>query len=58
LNNDMEFGQKDWLQRLRDCAHSVPGAGVVGCRLRFLDQKLLHAGTFILPDSMWGQQIG
>jgi len=58
LNNDMEFGQKDWLQCLRDCAHSVSGAGVVGCRLRLPDQKLLHAGTFILPDSMWGQQIG
>jgi len=58
LNNDMEFEQKDWLQRLRDCAHSVPGAGVVGCRLRLPDQRLLHAGTFILPDSMWGQQIG
>jgi GT2 family glycosyltransferase len=58
LNNDMEFHQRDWLQRLRDCAHSVPGAGVVGCRLRLPDQKLLHAGTFILPDSMWGQQIG
>jgi GT2 family glycosyltransferase len=58
LNNDMEFHQRDWLQRLRDCAHSVPGAGVIGCRLRLPDQKLLHAGTFILPDSMWGQQIG
>ena len=58
LNNDMEFEQEDWLQRLRDCAHSTPDAGVVGCRLRLPDQKLLHAGTFILPDSMWGQQIG
>ena len=58
LNNDMEFEQRDWLQRLRDCAHLVQGAGVVGCRLLLPDQKLLHAGTYILPDSMWGQQIG
>ncbi len=58
LNNDMEFKQKDWFQRLRDCAHSAPDAGVVGCRLRLPDERLLHAGTYILPDSMWGQQIG
>jgi GT2 family glycosyltransferase len=58
LNNDMEFEQKDWFQRLRDCAQSTPGAGVVGCRLRLPDERLLHAGTYILPDSMWGQQIG
>ena len=58
LNNDMEFPQKDWLSRLRACADSRADAGVVGCRLRLLDGRLLHAGTYILPDTMWGQQIG
>ncbi|HSD72773.1 MAG TPA: glycosyltransferase [Thermoanaerobaculia bacterium] len=58
LNNDVEFRQSDWLQRLRRCAHSAPGAGVVGCRLTLPDGRLLHAGTYILPDTMWGQQIG
>lgn len=58
INNDVEFSQKDWLTRLRSCAHSTPDAGIVGCRLRLSDGRLLHAGTYILPDTMWGQQIG
>jgi GT2 family glycosyltransferase len=58
LNNDMEFTQHDWLQRLRECAHSAPDLGVVGCRLVQPDGRLLHAGTYILPETMWGQQIG
>lgn len=58
LNNDVEFPQADWLQRLRECAHSAPEVGIVGCRLRFPDGRLLHAGTYILPDTMWGQQVG
>jgi len=58
LNNDLEFGQRDWLERLRACAHSAADAGIVGCRLVLPDGRLLHAGTYILPDTMWGQQIG
>ncbi|MCB1007256.1 MAG: glycosyltransferase [Acidobacteria bacterium] len=58
LNNDLVFEQADWLQRLRAAAHSAPEIGVVGCRLTLPDGRLLHAGTYILPDTMWGQQIG
>jgi len=58
LNNDLEFEQKDWLRRLRECAYSQPDVGIVGCRLRLPDGRLLHAGTYILPDTMWGQQQG
>lgn len=58
LNNDLEFMQGDWLQRLRACAHSADDVGVVGCRLRLPDGRLLHAGAYILPDTLWGQQIG
>ena len=58
LNNDLEFRQEDWLQRLRDCAHARPEIGVVGCRLLLADGRLLHAGTYVLPDTFWGQQIG
>ncbi len=58
LNNDIELVQRDWLQRLRDCAHENPGAGILGCRLMLSDGRLLHAGTYIVPDTMWGQQIG
>ena len=57
-NNDVEFRQKDWLTRLREAAHAADDIGVVGCRQLFSDGRLLHAGTFILPDTMWGQQIG
>jgi len=58
LNNDLEFPQHDWLQRLRTCAHSAADAGIVGCRLILPDGRLLHAGTYIVPDTFWGQQIG
>jgi GT2 family glycosyltransferase len=58
LNNDLIFTQGDWLPRLRACAGSSPDVGVVGCRLVLPDGRLLHAGTYILPDTVWGQQIG
>lgn len=58
LNNDLVFTQRDWLGRLRACAHAGPEIGVVGCRLALPDGRLLHAGTYILPDTLWGQQIG
>ncbi len=58
LNNDLELTQKDWLQRLRQAAHSREDAGIVGCRLRLPDGRLLHAGAYILPDTCWGQQLG
>lgn len=58
LNNDLEFPRRDWLQRLRKAAHSAPEVGIVGCRQVLSDGRLLHAGTYILPDTMWGQQVG
>jgi GT2 family glycosyltransferase len=58
LNNDVEVRQHDWLERLQECAHSAPDVGVVGCRLTMPDGRLLHAGTYILADTLWGQQIG
>lgn len=57
VNNDMLFPQRDWLQQLRRRA-ALPGVGIVGCRLVLPDGRLLHAGTYILPDTCWGQQIG
>jgi GT2 family glycosyltransferase len=57
LNNDIVFHQRDWLVRLRACA-AAPDVGVVGCRLTLPDGRLLHAGTYLLPDTVWGQQIG
>lgn len=57
LNNDLVFTQRDWLLRLRECAHSAADVGVVGCRLVLPDGRLLHAGTYVMPDTLWGQQI-
>ena len=58
LNNDVEFREDGWLDRLREAAHSAPDVGVVGCRLVLPDGRLLHTGTYILPETFWGQQIG
>jgi GT2 family glycosyltransferase len=58
LNNDVEILQPGWVDRLREAADAAPDVGIVGCRLVLPDGRLLHAGTFILPDTFWGQQIG
>jgi GT2 family glycosyltransferase len=58
LNNDVEVLQPGWLDGLREAAHAAPDIGIVGCRLVLPDGRLLHAGTYILPDTFWGQQIG
>lgn len=58
LNNDVEFHQHDWLERLRRCAHAADDVGIVGCRLVLPDGRLLHAGSYMLSDTLWGQQIG
>ncbi len=54
LNNDVVVEQRDWLERLQACAHAAPDVGVVGCRLTMPDGRLLHAGTYVLPDTLWG----
>lgn len=58
LNNDVEIRETGWLETLRATAHSAGDIGIVGCRLVLPDGRLLHAGTYILPDTFWGQQIG
>jgi GT2 family glycosyltransferase len=58
LNNDIEFQQRDWLELLRRSAYQADDIGIVSCRLTLPDGRLLHAGTYILPDTLWGQQIG
>src|SRR5262249_23269542 len=58
LNNDVEIRQQGWIDRLRESAHSSADVGIVGCRLVLPNGRLLHAGTYILPDTFWGQQIG
>lgn len=58
LNNDVVVRQPGWLDALRATAHGSPDVGIVGCRLALPDGRLLHAGTYILPDTLWGQQVG
>lgn len=58
LNNDLVFNQPDWLERLRDAAYAAPDIGIVGCRQRGPQEKLVlyHAGGFIEGEELWGQQ--
>lgn len=58
LNNDVEILHAGWLDELRASAYRADDVGVVGCRLVLPDGRLLHAGTYILPETFWGQQIG
>jgi GT2 family glycosyltransferase len=58
INNDIEILQDDWLARLRDAVHADPARGVAGCRMRFPDGRLLHAGVFMPLHTFHGFQIG
>ncbi len=58
LNNDVEIPRSGWLEDLAAAARSAPDAGIAGCRLVFPDGRLAHAGTYMLPDTLRGQQIG
>lgn len=58
LNNDIIINQKDWLTKLNESAYKEEDIGVVGCRLINENNVFLHAGTYIYPETYWGQQIG
>lgn len=58
LNNDTEVLADGWVEELQRTAYARGDVGIVGCRLRRPDGVLLHAGTYVLPDTVWGQQIG
>lgn len=58
LNNDVAIPDGNWLHVLQEEAHRALEVGIVGCRLIDDRGRLLHAGTYILPDTLWGQQIG
>lgn len=58
LNNDIIIEQKDWLEQLQKTAYDKEDTGIVGCRLINEKREFLHAGTYIYPETYWGQQIG
>lgn len=44
LNNDVRVTQRDWLERLEDCARRYPNAGAIAARLVYPDGRLQDAG--------------
>lgn len=58
LNNDIIIEQFDWLSRMQLHAYEKKEVGIVGCRLINEKGEFLHAGTYIYPETYWGQQIG
>lgn len=58
LNNDIIITQDDWIEKLQKTAYKDEKTGVVGCRLINERGEFLHAGTYIYPETYWGQQIG
>ena len=58
LKKDVEIISDGWVDELARCAHAERDIGVVGCRMLLPDGRLLHAGTYVMSDSCWGQQIG
>lgn len=58
LNNDVIAEQADWINLLQETAYQDEHRGVVGCRLIGEDSQLQHAGTYIYPETCWGQLEG
>ena len=52
LNNDIEVGEPDWLERMLQVARD-PGVGVVGATLLYPDGTLQHAGIFPAASGEW-----
>ena len=58
LNNDIIITQADWLEKLQEAIYMEEDYGIAGCRLINEKGEFLHAGTYIYPETYWGQQIG
>lgn len=58
LNNDIIITQPDWLEKLQEAVYLQEDFGIAGCRLINEKGEFLHAGTYIYPETYWGQQIG
>ncbi|MCF6288994.1 MAG: glycosyltransferase [Proteobacteria bacterium] len=57
INSDIVFTQSNWLYELEKSAYQQDSIGIVGCRLQNDKQQLIHAGTLIMAETMWGQQM-
>ena len=57
INSDIVFAQKDWLTRLEATAYTDKKTAIVGCRLLNTKKELMHTGTRISAETLWGQQM-
>lgn len=58
LNNDIRITDSEWIGKLRDLAYSASEIGIVGCRLIDTEGRINHAGAFMRPVEMIGENIG
>jgi GT2 family glycosyltransferase len=49
LNDDLVFNGLNWLGKLVEAFSLDKTVGIVGCRLRYPDGRIQHAGTYITP---------
>jgi len=47
VNNDIEFTEGKWLDKLLALCESDPQIGIVGCKLLYPDGKIQHAGGIV-----------
>lgn len=58
LNNDVYISDRDWISKLRTTAYSQAEIALVGCRLIDSEGRINHAGAFMRPVEMFGENIG
>jgi glycosyltransferase involved in cell wall biosynthesis len=51
LADDVETPEPETIARLRAAVYAHPRTGIAGCRLATADGTLLHAGTYVVPDT-------
>lgn len=58
MNNDLEFVQPEWLDRLVESVNE-PGVGIVGCKLLYPDGTIQHAGDRVgyFGDSIYREDV-
>lgn len=57
MNNDIIVTDPQWLAQLQQVAYSAQDIGVVGTRMVDPEGRLNHAGSYMPPIKMYGQQI-
>lgn len=58
LNNDVVITDPEWISKLRTTAYSRSDIALVGCRLIDSNGRINHAGAFMRPVELFGENIG